>query len=188
MPNAAAQAYARVANSTSSPRDIEAQALLMAANKLQEIYQEFESKLVAALTTAHAVDAEVRKVLDNKPWDNPLSNNDGKRLLAVECAARHLGSINPDYSIMTMKIPTFGEPNKLSWPPPTPPILPQDVMPVLRGPSADWQRDLAERDRERRAESQRVAAYYSNQAQQKEEREAAEAKAERQRMRNGGSP
>lgn len=36
MPNAAAQAYARVANSTSSPRDIEAQALLMAANKLQD--------------------------------------------------------------------------------------------------------------------------------------------------------
>ena len=37
MPNAAAQAYARVANSTSSPRDIEAQALLMAANKLQDV-------------------------------------------------------------------------------------------------------------------------------------------------------
>ncbi len=37
MPNAAAQAYARVANSTSSPRDIQAQALLMAANKLQDV-------------------------------------------------------------------------------------------------------------------------------------------------------
>ena len=36
MPNAAAQAYTRVANSTSSARDIEAQALLMAANKLQD--------------------------------------------------------------------------------------------------------------------------------------------------------
>src|SRR3954451_22497115 len=37
MSSAAAQAYARVANTTSSPRDIEAQALLMAANKLQAI-------------------------------------------------------------------------------------------------------------------------------------------------------
>jgi flagellar biosynthesis activator protein FlaF len=37
MPNAAAQAYPRVANSTSSPRDIEAQALLLAANKLQDV-------------------------------------------------------------------------------------------------------------------------------------------------------
>jgi flagellar biosynthesis activator protein FlaF len=35
--SSAAQAYARVANTTSSPRDIEAQALLLAANKLQAI-------------------------------------------------------------------------------------------------------------------------------------------------------
>ena len=37
MSSAAAQAYARVANTTASPRDIEAQALLMAANKLQAV-------------------------------------------------------------------------------------------------------------------------------------------------------
>ena len=35
--SSAAQAYARVANTTSSPRDIEAQALLLAANKLQAV-------------------------------------------------------------------------------------------------------------------------------------------------------
>jgi flagellar biosynthesis activator protein FlaF len=37
MSSAAAQAYARVANTTSSPRDIEAQALLTAANKLHAV-------------------------------------------------------------------------------------------------------------------------------------------------------
>lgn len=37
MSSAAAQAYARVATTTASPRDIEAQALLKAANKLQAI-------------------------------------------------------------------------------------------------------------------------------------------------------
>jgi len=37
MSNSAALAYARVANTTASPRDTEAQALLMAANKLQEV-------------------------------------------------------------------------------------------------------------------------------------------------------
>lgn len=37
MSSAAANAYARIANTTSSPRDIEAQALLKAANKLQAI-------------------------------------------------------------------------------------------------------------------------------------------------------
>ena len=35
--SSAAQAYARVANTTSSPRDIEAQALLLAAIKLQAV-------------------------------------------------------------------------------------------------------------------------------------------------------
>jgi flagellar protein FlaF len=37
MSSAAAQAYARIANTTTSPRDLEAQALLMAANKLQAV-------------------------------------------------------------------------------------------------------------------------------------------------------
>ena len=37
MSSAAAQAYARVAHTTSSPRDVEAQALLKAANKLQAV-------------------------------------------------------------------------------------------------------------------------------------------------------
>jgi flagellar protein FlaF len=36
MSSAAASAYARVATTTASPRDIEAQALLKAANKLQD--------------------------------------------------------------------------------------------------------------------------------------------------------
>ncbi len=37
MSSAAAQAYARVANTTASPRENEAKALLMAANKLQAV-------------------------------------------------------------------------------------------------------------------------------------------------------
>jgi flagellar protein FlaF len=37
MSNAATQAYARVANTSATPRELEAQALLMAANKLQEV-------------------------------------------------------------------------------------------------------------------------------------------------------
>jgi len=37
MSSAAAQAYARVASTTSSPRDIEAQVLLKAANKLHDV-------------------------------------------------------------------------------------------------------------------------------------------------------
>ena len=43
MSSAAAQAYARVANTTASPREIEAKALLMAANKLQAVMTNAEA-------------------------------------------------------------------------------------------------------------------------------------------------
>ncbi len=64
MSSAAAQAYARVANTTASPRDIEAQALLMAANKLQ-----------AVMTNADATFAQTSEALmfNRKLWTIFLS-------------------------------------------------------------------------------------------------------------------
>jgi flagellar protein FlaF len=52
MSNAAAQAYARTAQTTASPREIEAQALLKAANKLQDVMSDFgrtDDEFAAAL-------------------------------------------------------------------------------------------------------------------------------------------
>jgi flagellar protein FlaF len=49
MSTAAAKAYARVATTTASPRDIEAQALLMAANKLQAIMNNAEATYTQTL-------------------------------------------------------------------------------------------------------------------------------------------
>jgi flagellar protein FlaF len=70
MPNAAAQAYTRVANSTSSPRDIEALALLMAANKLQDVITNADPTGDA---TAHAL------MFNRKLWSVFLGEalNDG---------------------------------------------------------------------------------------------------------------
>jgi len=64
MSSAAAQAYARVANTTASPRDIEAKALLMAANKLQ-----------AVMTNADATFQEASEALmfNRKLWTIFLS-------------------------------------------------------------------------------------------------------------------
>jgi len=64
MSSARAQAYARVANITASPRDIEAQALLMAANKLQAI-----------MTNADATFAQASEALmfNRKLWTIFLS-------------------------------------------------------------------------------------------------------------------
>ncbi|OKO85780.1 flagellar biosynthesis regulator FlaF [Bradyrhizobium sp. AS23.2] len=64
MSSAAAQAYARVATATSSPRDIEAQALLKAANKLH-----------AAMTDPDATYSQMSEALiyNRKLWSIFLS-------------------------------------------------------------------------------------------------------------------
>ena len=64
MSSGAAQAYARVATVTSSPREIEAKALLMAANKLH-----------AAMTDANATFAQMTAALmfNRKLWTIFLS-------------------------------------------------------------------------------------------------------------------
>jgi flagellar protein FlaF len=64
MSSAAAQAYARVATTTAAPRDIEAQTLLMAANKLQ-----------AYVTNAEATYAQASEALmfNRKLWTIFLS-------------------------------------------------------------------------------------------------------------------
>ena len=65
MSSAAAQAYARVATATSSPRDIEAQALLKAANKLH-----------AAMTDPDATYTQMSEALiyNRKLWSIFLSD------------------------------------------------------------------------------------------------------------------
>ena len=64
MSSAAAQTYARVANTTASPREIEAKALLMAANKLQ-----------AVMTNANATFEQTSEALlfNRKLWSIFLS-------------------------------------------------------------------------------------------------------------------
>jgi len=84
--------------------------------------------------------------------------------------------------------PAFAEANKLAWPPPQTPLGVQVAASITppRGPSVDWQRDIAERDAERRRDAVRVAEYHNRMAKQREEQENAAARAARQR--NGGAP
>ena len=146
-------------------------------------------KLVPALTTAHQVDAEVRKVLDNKPWDNPCCNNDGKRLLAVECAARHLGSIHPDYSIMTMKTPDVRRTKQAGLAATQRPARRRRLPPAWRCRvvrALIGSATLPSVTVERHAESQRVANYYAQQTKQREENGSCRGASAAQR--NGGAP
>ena len=91
-----------------------------AARTLAEVYQEFEAKVVSALRMAHSVDAEVKQAMAAKPFLLDEASGDGRRLLTVECAARHLGVIDDAHSLMMMKIPAFHDASKYCWPPATP--------------------------------------------------------------------
>ena len=70
------------------------------------------------------------------------------------------------------------------WPPPAPPVLPEQVMPILPHPGRNWWQANEQRDRQRHAEAQRVASYYAQQAKEREHRDNAQARA----ARNGGAP
>jgi hypothetical protein len=150
--------------------NVEADAIEARRDELTEVfastYPEIISQLIELFARVKEMDAEVDQINRQAP------DSEERRLLKV--------GIRGDLSVNTRLVGLSGQP---MWPV-SAPILPEQVMPILPGPGADWHETLAQRDRERYAESQRVAAYYANQAREQEQREAA-AKA---RRGNGASP
>ena len=124
-----------------------------AVAKLRAVYPEVLGKLVDALAEARQVDAEVHRVSASKPYDLPQANSDGRSLLSVECTARGLPGISPNFSLMQLKLPAFGEQNQLAWPPFETPLAVQVAVgtaPMVTDPrrhSADWWRCDQERAR-----------------------------------------
>jgi len=133
-----------------------------------EQYPALIAQLVDLFERTRAMDAEVACINGAAP------NTESRRIQSI--AATHI--------LANTKLLDLTGKHQV-WPPPPPPININTIVPHLGG-GPNWYADLAERDRERRAEGQRVANYYANQAQAREEREAAEAKAAR--ARNGGAP
>jgi hypothetical protein len=153
-----------------------------AAGRLRSAYA-LVPELVGALQEARAVDAEVHRVMQAKPYLLPQSNGDGKSLPAVECAARGLRGVATGYSLMTdLKLPVFDQPNGFCWPPPKPVILPEMVVPaaMLRHPGDNWAAHQKDAKAQADAEAKRVADYYRNQTREREEMENAAARARRQ--------
>jgi hypothetical protein len=162
-----------------------------AAANLATVYQEFESKLVVALTEAKAVDAEVHRVMAKKPYLLPQTNGDGRNLPSVECAARGVNGVGPNgaLSLMTeLKLPRFSAPG-CSWPPPPPVMDVGSVVPpgMLLHPGANWHEALKERDTARQQEAKRVANYYRQREREKADIENARTRAEKERRRQAAS-
>ena len=130
-------------------------------------YPELVAQLIELFQRVKAMDAEVDQINGDAP------NSEGRRLLPV--------GIRGDLSVNTRLVGLSGQ---VVWPV-SAPILPEQVMPQLSHPGNRWFESLAQRDRERYAESQRVAQYYAQQTHDREQRDAAEAKA---RRGNGASP
>ena len=144
-----------------------------ATEKLRAIYTEFQDKLVKALTEAKQVDAEVRRVANAKPHHLPQANGDGRNLPSVECAARGITGLSPDFSLMTMKLPAFDAPNQLAWPPYEVPLAVQvaaSMVPIATDPrqyTGDWwkvqqERAQAIREQQQREQQERQAEADAN--------------------------
>jgi hypothetical protein len=141
------------------------------ADEFRELYPETVPKLVDLFTRMTAFDAEISHLHTARPAGVSL------HLRTPELEARGLESFDRDNpSLATeLKLPSWDQPTKLAWPPPKPSaaaaFAASMAMPMHRG--GDWWRDGDARAAEQAAESKRVADYYAEQEQLREEREAA---------------
>jgi hypothetical protein len=144
------------------------------AEELRELYPDFVGRLTDLLRRIQAVDAEASRVSYARPIDAP---NDGRRLRSVELEARDMeGFALYDLSILRdLKLPSWEQREKLVWPPPAAPLMMMPAnfsLPVVGTPEM-----VAERERLRHEESERVIAHYRERDQQRTEREEREARA-----------
>ena len=144
-----------------------------AADRLKAIYQKVEAELIPALAEARAMDGEVRGVANLKPYHLPQANGEDQGLPTVEAAARALTGVNPDFSLMTMRLPAFDAPNQLAWPPYEVPLAVQvaaSMVPVPGDPrqyTASWwkvqqERAQAAREQQQREQQERQAGADAN--------------------------
>jgi hypothetical protein len=151
-----------------------------AATNLKSVYEECQSKLLAALTEAVAVDAEVDRLARSKPYNLPQANGDRRNLPAVELAARGLVGVAPGCSLVKdVKLPAFAEPNRLAWPPPQPSLAAEvatQIAAIIPHPGANWWKVNEERNRAAAEESREHAA---RQAAEREQRFKEQQKHER---------
>jgi hypothetical protein len=157
-----------------------------AVTNLKSVYEDFEEKIVAALVEAQAVDAEVRRLSNNKPYDLPQTNGDGRDLNQVELAARGLSGVAIGCSLVKdMKLPAFAEPNRLAWPLLQPSMAVEVVMQVAaltRHPGPYWYKEIEERNRAIAAEGRRHMAQLAAEREQRfEEAQERERIADEQR-------
>ena len=152
------------------------------ADKMKAIYTELSEKLIAVLEEAKQVDEEVARINSTAP------NGEHDRLIDCECKARCVNAVGPNtvLSLMTdLKLPRFTAPG-WAWPPPTPPILPEMVVPakLMTHPGDNWAAHQQQAKAHAESEAKRVANYYRNQTREREERDNAAARSAQARRQS----
>lgn len=100
-----AQAYARTAQTTASPREIEAQALLKAANKLQNAMSNWDSMMVA--------EVEEAILFNRKLWSILLSavtSDENPQTIEIR---QNIANIGTFVMTQTMELQINPQPEKL---------------------------------------------------------------------------
>ena len=137
------------------------------AAELAEVYPDAVAKLADLFDRIAANDAKLNELHFSRPSGVPL------HLLGAELTARGIGGFttsNPSIA-KELRLPSWHAGSPPMWPPPQIPFaaVASAVMPVPRS-GADWWRPevRAAQAAERRAEGERVAAYYEGQERQRE--------------------
>jgi hypothetical protein len=142
-----------------------------AVEQLKSVCEAYEPQLITVLIEAQAVDAEVRRLANTKPFHLSQTNNDGRNLREVELAARGLAGVASGCSLVRdIKLPAFAESNRLAWPLPQPLIaveVAKQVGAITAHPGANWWKAIEKRNRAVAEESRKPAA---RQAAEREQR------------------
>jgi hypothetical protein len=150
------------------------------AQELEQRYRPFEDEIVGLLLRIEQADNEAVGVHCSKPTDiNGQPYADGCDLRKTETVARSGGGLSV---VQDLKLPAWKGNTVTAWPPWRPELALQvaAMYAALPVPPCTPEQ-FAARDALRQQEAARVAAFYGERQQEREERKAAEARAAQER-------
>jgi hypothetical protein len=149
------------------------------AQEYAAIYPKFVAQVVDLFERIEAVDKDASRINGSGP------SGEHRRLRQVELVARGLDNFSrADPPIAkAVQLPDWTNSEKMVWPPPKPSLAVQVAtsMTFSQHPGDDWWQQREERTAALRAEQERVIEHYDAMEREREEHEAAEARAVQER-------
>jgi hypothetical protein len=145
------------------------------AQQYAGLYPKLAGQLVDLFERIEAVDKEVSRINGSAP------PGEHRRLRQTELVARGLDNFSraDPPIIKAVQLPDWTNSEKMIWPPPQPSLAVQVATSMTYGsqPGANWWQESKDRAQAMREEHARVIEHYDAMEREREEREAAEARA-----------